>query len=115
MDSNLEIGCCGAYCRTCREFAGKTPEGRCKGCKIGYDTGERDIARAKCKIKLCCFRDKGYSTCADCSEFDGCGIVETFYGKGRKRYQKSIRFIRENGYKEFLDAAKDWRDSCGRL
>lgn len=30
MDT-LEIGCCGAFCKTCREY-GKT----CKGCKVGY-------------------------------------------------------------------------------
>ena len=28
----------------------------CKGCKIGYDTGERDIAKAKCAMKVCCVR-----------------------------------------------------------
>ena len=28
-----EIGCCGAYCRTCSAFI----EQVCKGCKVGYD------------------------------------------------------------------------------
>lgn len=31
MNGTEEIGCCGAYCKTCREF-----EKTCKGCKLGY-------------------------------------------------------------------------------
>ena len=32
MNGTEEIGCCGAYCGTCREYR-KT----CKGCKTRYD------------------------------------------------------------------------------
>ena len=48
------VSSCCLYCKTCQEFI----KGFCKGCKLGYDSGERDINRAKCKIKLCCFKDK---------------------------------------------------------
>lgn len=66
------VGCCGCYCKTCKEYVG----GYCKGCKLGYDTGERQIGRAKCQIKLCCFRDKGQQTCADCPDFPSCNKLE---------------------------------------
>lgn len=65
-----KIGCRGAYCRTCREFQ-KT----CKGCKLGYLDGSRDLSRAKCKIKRCCLV-KGYVTCVDCSDYDSCEIIQ---------------------------------------
>jgi hypothetical protein len=35
------------------------------GCKLGYDFGERDLSKAKCEIKVCCFRERGLATCAD--------------------------------------------------
>lgn len=31
MNGTEEIGCCSAYCKTCREL-----EKTCKGCKQGY-------------------------------------------------------------------------------
>ena len=68
------IGCCGAYCKTCKLFI----ESYCKGCKLGYDTGERDINKAKCKIKLCCFKERQLVTCADCSDFASCKICAPF-------------------------------------
>ena len=46
------IGCCGAYCKTCKVYR----EALCKGCKVGYDTEERDISRAKCAMKVCCIK-----------------------------------------------------------
>lgn len=110
MSLKRYIGCCGAYCKTCKPFI----VGYCKGCKLGYDTGKRDINRAKCKIKLCCFKDKKFNTCADCSDFP-CEILKSFYGKGRKRYEKSIVFIKEKGYSKFIKLANEWNDSCGKL
>ena len=56
-----EIGCCGAYCETCREEwqKKKYPDERtCLGCKLGYESGERDLSKVKCKIKVCCFRER---------------------------------------------------------
>ena len=55
-----EVGCCGAYCKTCIKWQKeKYPDQRiCRGCKLGYDTGERRADRAKCKIKSCCFMQK---------------------------------------------------------
>jgi hypothetical protein len=46
----------------------------CKGCRIGHDTGERDIAKARCKIKLCCL-SRQLETCADCPQYLVCGVL----------------------------------------
>lgn len=110
-----EIGCCGAYCKTCRAFV---PEGVCRGCKLGYEDGDRDIDKAKCKIKLCCFKDRRLETCADCSDYPDCGIIHGFYEKNGykyKKYRQSVEFIKENGYDRFLVFADGWKGPYGKL
>jgi hypothetical protein len=107
-----EIGCCGAYCGTCRAMK----EERCKGCKIGYDTGERDIGRAKCRIKVCGIR-KGYQSCADCPDVPTCPTLNEFHGKNGYKYTKymqAIAFIRQHGYPEFLKIADTWTNAYGK-
>ncbi|MBN2407835.1 MAG: DUF3795 domain-containing protein [Elusimicrobia bacterium] len=106
------IGCCGAYCATCK--VGRT--GQCKGCKSGYADGSRDISKARCKIKVCCI-DKEYSSCAECSEYDSCDIITTFYGKNGykyKKYREAIDYIRSNGYKKFIKIADNWKMQYGK-
>jgi hypothetical protein len=108
------IGCCGAYCRTCQSFV----RGDCKGCKLGYDDGQRDIARARCRIKVCCFARNGWETCAECPEHGSCDILTAFHDKKWKEYRgygESIGFIRANGYPEFIIAARDWTKAYGEL
>ncbi len=110
-----EIGCCGAYCKTCRE---SSTGSNCRGCKLGYENGERDIDKAKCKIKLCCFRDRRFETCADCPVYPSCDIISGFHGKSGfkyKKYRQSIEFIRDRGYAEFIGIARNWRGPYGRL
>lgn len=110
--SRIEIGCCGAYCKTCRALIGKT----CYGCKLGYDNGERDINKAKCKIKVCCIK-KSYDSCADCLDYQGCPIVNEFYGKNGykyKKYQQAVDFIRGYGYDSFLKIADKWKNAYGK-
>ena len=108
-----EVGCCGAYCKTCMEWQKeKYPDQRiCRGCKLGYDTGERKADRAKCKIKSCCFMQKKLETCADCQDFP-CEILDAFWNKKGwkyKKYKKQIEFIRFNGYSKFLENADKWK------
>ncbi|MBN1151903.1 MAG: DUF3795 domain-containing protein [Dehalococcoidia bacterium] len=115
MDERREtyIGCCGAYCRTCRPFLG----GQCSGCKLGYSTGERDIAQAKCAMKRCCLA-RGLETCGACPDFFVCDIITTFHHKtGYKygRYRQSIEFIRNYGSAEFIRQANAWTGAYGRL
>jgi hypothetical protein len=111
--TELEMGCCGAYCRTCKA----RDTNNCKGCKLGYDSGERDINRAKCKIKLCCFRDKGLNTCADCKEYETCDTINSWFAKGSKYkvYKRNLDFIKEHGYEKFLKQADGWSDARGKL
>ena len=114
MNSKRYIGCCGAYCKTCKVFI----SGFCKGCKLGFDTGERDINKAKCKMKLCCFRDKKLETCADCSKLDSCKIIGDWFshkGYKYKKYKEVIEFIRKNGYKKFLELSEKWNGAYGKL
>ena len=108
----LEIGCCGAYCQTCREY-GKT----CKGCKAGYADGPRDLAKAKCKIKVCCISES-HATCADCAAYDDCPIIQAFHnhaGYKYGKYKQSIDFIRAHGYADFLARATAWTGAYGKL
>lgn len=110
----IGLGCCGAYCNTCKSLAA----GSCKGCKLGYDTGERDPAKMKCSIKACCFRDHGLQTCADCSEYETCPILGKFYGHESykyKKYHEAIEYIRQHGYDEFFVNADLWNAAYGKL
>jgi hypothetical protein len=109
MDDNILLGCCGAYCRTCKEFG----KALCKGCKTGYADGSRDLARAKCKIKLCCM-SKDYISCADCPEFENCEILESFNAKRKYRYKKALSFIRKEGYAGFFTIANQWTNAYGK-
>jgi hypothetical protein len=107
------IGCCGAYCKTCKPLL----ENFCKGCKLGYKTGERDISKAKCRMKVCCINDKHLETCADCPEFETCRILNDFYSKNGykyKKYRQALEFIRKNGYDEFLMIADKWKMQYGK-
>jgi len=108
------IGCCGAYCRTCRPFT----EGVCKGCKPGYDNGTRVIDKARCRMKVCCFGERNFETCADCPDFDLCPIIAGFFSKTGykyKKYRQSLEFIRKNGYSGFLKSSETWKGPYGKL
>lgn len=110
-----EIGCCGAYCKTCMVFLTK---GQCKGCKLGYDDGSRDLSKSKCAYKNCCFRDHHLETCADCPDYSSCELIHGFYAKNGykyKKYQQAVEFIRANGYETFLKLADEWKGPYGKL
>jgi hypothetical protein len=84
---------------------------------LGYDSGERDIASAKCRIKLCCFKKNGFETCADCSKLDTCDIIGGLYAKNGykyKKYKQAVEYIKENGYPKFLDVANKWNGPYGK-
>lgn len=110
--SILEIGCCGAYCATCKVFLAKA----CAGCKLGYEEGGRDLCLAKCQIKVCCIQ-KTQSTCADCKEYESCAKLQNFYGKnGYKygKYRQATEHIKSNGYTSFLEIADTWKNAYGK-
>lgn len=110
--SKEEIGCCGAFCGTCPVIK----ENHCKGCKLGYQNGARDISKAKCKIKVCCIQ-KELNSCAECQEFNSCKVITGFYAKNGykyKKYKEAIEFIRSNGYDKFLEIANTWSRQYGK-
>jgi hypothetical protein len=112
--SILEIGCCGAYCRTCRAFVDKS----CYGCKIGYSDGKRDIAKAKCPMKVCCMKTYCYQSCADCAQYESCTTLKKFHSKNGYKYRKykeSLEYIRTHGYERFLQMADHWKCAYGKL
>jgi hypothetical protein len=106
-----EIGCCGAYCGTCKVFKNNL----CQGCKLGYAGGGRDISKARCKLKICCMT-KQCSSCADCDEYGSCDMIRGFFNKKGykyKKYKEALEFIRENGYGEFVKIADGWKSQYG--
>jgi hypothetical protein len=115
----LEIGCCGAYCKTCMQWQrDRYPNQRaCLGCKLGYESGERNISKAKCKMKICCFGQRKLQTCADCPE-NPCEILLEFYNKKGEKYKRQknlLEFIKEHGYDEFLKHTDKWKGPRGKL
>jgi len=106
--SIVEVGCCGAYCKTCKAFKNDG----CLGCKLGYTDGQRDIKKARCEMKVCCI-GKSLNSCADCDQHTTCEILQCFYGKKGNKYKKyaeATRFIKENGYNRFLEMAGGWQN-----
>ena len=111
--SIAEVGCCGAYCGTCKVFK----QNLCKGCKLGYGPGERDLNKAKCAMKVCCLR-RALSSCADCAEYAACETLAAFYGHESykyKKYKQATEFIRANGYEAFFRLADGWHGAYGSL
>ena len=107
-----ELGCCGAYCRTCKVYHQKL----CAGCKLGYADKTRDLAKAKCKIKVCCIT-KEYSSCADCTEYETCAVIQPFHnhdGYKYGKYKQAVAYIRDNGYETFFKIADGWDNACGK-
>lgn len=107
-----EMGCCGAYCGSCPVLKG----GVCKGCKIGYLNGMRDIEKVKCAIKKCCMQ-KGFISCADCPDLAECHTLNGFHSKNGYKYTKykqAIDFIKENGYVRFFALANKWTNAYGK-
>jgi hypothetical protein len=114
MDGKEYIGCCGAYCKTCRSLTRE----KCKGCKLGFNDGDRNINRTRCNIKKCCFRDNKFETCADCQKLDSCNHMENWYKKeqGKYRsYKKFLDYIKENGYSKFIKTAESWKNWFGEF
>jgi hypothetical protein len=107
-----QIGCCGAYCGTCPALR----NGTCRGCKLGYASGERDLSKARCKMKVCCL-GRGLTTCADCEQYGTCDVLQPFFAKNGYKYRKyreALEFIRANGYDEFVRIADGWKAPYGR-
>ena len=107
-----DIGCCGAFCGSCKV----KKENFCIGCKIGYKTGERELSKAKCKMKVCCI-GRNHNTCADCEGLNDCRIINDFFNKNGykyKKYREAIFYIATNGYPAFLKQTEKWTMQYGK-
>jgi len=107
-----DIGCCGAFCGTCKV----KKENACIGCKAGYKTGGRELSKAKCKMKICCI-SKGYNSCTDCESFNDCSIINAFFNKNGykyKKYREAILYIAAHGYPAFLKQTENWTMQYGK-
>jgi hypothetical protein len=110
--SEEDIGCCGSVCGTCKVKKEKV----CIGCKTGYKTNERDLHKAKCKIKICCI-SKNIETCADCKHHTTCDNLINFYSKNGykyKKYKEAIDYICKYGYLRFIAQTKKWTMQYGK-
>ncbi len=108
------VGCCGANCGTCRSFI----RGQCRGCRVGYDDGTRDLAATKCRVKMCCLGRGTLVTCADCGEYQTCERILSFHESKEskyKEYTRPVEYIRTHGYSEYLKNARKWKGPFGRL
>jgi hypothetical protein len=114
MDDIKYIGCCGAYCKNCRSLIRKC----CKGCKIGFKDGERNINLSKCNVKICCFRVNNFESCAECKKIESCGIMKKWYKKNDGKYGKYkelLEYIKNNGYDKFIEIANNWKNEFGEI
>lgn len=84
---------------------------------MGYEDNEREISKARCKIKVCCISHH-HQSCSDCSEYAECSILNSFYSKNGYKYRKykqATEFIKKNGYTAFLVIADKWLNAHGKF
>ena len=98
MENEKLIACCGLICSDCGAFKRR----KCQGCH-----SDKPLS-LNCKVKPCVI-SRGFSTCADCKEFDNlkeCKKLNNFISKIFAFVFKSDRMgnlnsIRQNGLEEF--------------
>ncbi|MCK9421373.1 MAG: DUF3795 domain-containing protein [Bacteroidales bacterium] len=91
------IAYCGLYCGACRKYQ----SGSCPGC-------HENSKASWCKVRSCNI-ERGYSSCADCTEFPNpmdCKKFNNFFSKifaliFRSDRAACIAKIRESGYDGF--------------
>ncbi|PKK88064.1 MAG: hypothetical protein CVV64_20445 [Candidatus Wallbacteria bacterium HGW-Wallbacteria-1] len=94
-----QVAFCGLYCGACKAYLRE----KCDGCR---KAGNRDW----CKIRACCL-DKGYTSCADCREFENpndCSRFNNFISKVfgfvfRSDRAACVKAIRDLGIQGFAD------------
>ena len=75
------VAACGIYCGTCHRYK----KGNCPGCA-------ENIKATWCKIRTCT-KEKGYHTCAQCSEFtdvQACRKFNNIFAKMPKRSRPNL-------------------------
>ncbi len=97
------VAACGLYCGACRRYR----KGDCPGCR-------KNKKASWCGVRACC-QEKGYASCADCTQtgLADCKKFNHWVGKVFSLLFRSdragcVRRIREAGYERFareMDAA----------
>ncbi len=96
------IGACGIDCGLCPRYYTVGPS-KCLGCA---PPGFLDMGGQWCKMTRCAVRDRGYETCAECSEFpcyrfEGWDAGDSFVS--HLNSIANLRAIRERGIESFAE------------
>jgi len=107
------IACCGLDCCLCPSFQ-SSGASKCPGC-MGP---EFNLKHPSCGIASCCVKNKGFETCADCSEMPcerlkGWDLGDSFIS--HKRSLENLRFIKQKGLSSFLDHQKTRQEVLEKL
>jgi len=102
------ISYCGFYCGAFPKFT----KGECQGCK--GDNPKCAIGYTKCQVRPCCI-ERGYSSCAECTEFTSvkqCSKFNPFmirFGQfiTRTNRRMGIELIKEKGEDFFVEYMKE--------
>ena len=97
IKSELQIAYCGLYCGNCSKML----KGKCPGCI-------KNEKATWCKIRTCCI-DKGYSSCAECVDFNNvreCKLHHSVFARVIEFVSKTDRslcidMIRKEGQENF--------------
>ena len=103
VNSVNKIAPCGLYCGNCGKFKNQ----KCPSCP-SFEEGQ---APNWCKIRPCTY-EKGYKTCAECTDWRDCKIRDNFMSKVygfifRSNRNKMLSFIEENGLEEYAELMKN--------
>jgi hypothetical protein len=91
------VAACGLYCGACHRYK----KGKCPGCA-------ENVKATWCKIRTCT-KEKGYHTCAECTEFadvQACRKFNNIFSKifaliFKSDRQASIKLIAANGVEAY--------------
>ncbi|WP_214019586.1 DUF3795 domain-containing protein [Methanoculleus sp.] len=108
---------CGVYCGACPSF-GKG----CRGCG-SENRKQRRTSKWNCKIRRCCFEEKGLALCSQCTDFP-CRLTDklqrSYPGNERFRYRheiyENLREIQRQGLDAWLLGEEEKRRCpiCGK-
>ncbi len=94
--SDARVAMCGLFCGNC----GKFQKGCCQGCLV-------EAGFSRCGIRACVL-EKGYLTCAECDELEGCKTLNNFISRlfkliFRNDRNANLRLIRDEGMEAFIE------------
>jgi hypothetical protein len=103
-----ELAPCGIYCGACPSF-GKT----CYGCAL-EDTSQKRTSKWGCKVRNCCYDERGYNFCIECEEYpcvkQNKKLLKTHPGDSRFRYRHELSKVfprlKEMNLNDYLEYQK---------